>query len=333
VPADARPVTLAIAGDVMLGRLVDASLDDRDPGDPWRDVKPLLRDADAFLFNLECAVCGPIPEWEPARKTFHFRLDPRHLDTLTASGVDAVGLANNHVMDHGEAGLLETLEHLDRAGIRHAGAGRNSEEARAPVVFDVANGTRVGLVHAADHPVEWEASAEGPGIFLIDPASRASVDAVLASVAAARAEGADVVVLGLHWGPNMRRTPPRVFRWFAKQVIASGVDILWGTSAHICQGVEFHGNRVALYDTGDFLDDYIVDPVLRNDLSFLYRVTWTLGVGVDRVELDPVRIKNLCTRRATADEAAVITDIKTACSREFGTRFQWEGARLVTRPG
>src|SRR5207248_1383095 len=97
-----------------------------------------------------------------------------------------------------------------------------------------------------------------------DPATRARVRR---AATRARRQGAELVVLSLHWGPNMRLTPPRRFRAFAQAALEDGVALLHGHSAHLFQGVEFDRKGLILYDTGDFLDDYAVDPELRNDWS------------------------------------------------------------------
>lgn len=326
-----EPFTLAIAGDVMLGRMVDAAMAKRGCEAPWTAVRPLVEDADAFVYNLECAVCGDLPEWEPFDKPFHFRLDTCRAATLEASGVDAVSLANNHIADHGMEGLVETIDCLDGAGIPHAGAGRDLAEARAPALFE-ASGRTVGLVSAADHPREWGAGAREPGIFLIDPASPASAREVAASVRETRDAGADVVVLGLHWGPNMRRVPPMRFRRFARTMVDAGVDVVWGTSAHLPQGIEFREGGVILYDTGDFLDDYAVDAHERNDLSFLFRVRLDADARCEEVGLAPVRIEGCSTRPARAEEAEWVVEAERRLCAEFGTRLARSGDEWVARP-
>src|SRR5918998_1907372 len=147
-------ISLALIGDVMLGRKVDEALKDHmRPEEPWGDVMPLLNTADLRIINLECAITDNEQPWARTPKVFHFRAPPSAIETLRAARIDACSLANNHTLDFEERGLLDTIEHLDAAGIRHAGAGRDREEASAPVVLSVPGerGQRVGLLAFTDN--------------------------------------------------------------------------------------------------------------------------------------------------------------------------------------
>ena len=251
----------------MLGRMVNHTIAGRGFVYPWGDVIRAARDrADLFLINLECALTSnTVRSFDGREKEFYFRADPSVVETLGLGRVDFVSLANNHAGDYGDAGLLETVRVLDEAGIAHAGAGATHEAAVAPAYL-TSNGERVGIVAFADHPREWEATDRSPGINIT------SVDRWPAGVRDAIAEArrhADVVIFSIHWGPNMRARPGGAFREFAQQVIDAGVDVFWGHSAHVVQGIQFWHSGVILYDTGDFIDDYAVDASLRNDLSAL----------------------------------------------------------------
>jgi poly-gamma-glutamate synthesis protein (capsule biosynthesis protein) len=96
-----------------------------------------------------------------------------------------------------------------------------------------------------------------------------------------------MIVLSLHWGPNMRRSPSRRFREFARAVVDYGVDIVHGHSAHVVQGIERHGSGVILYDTGNFIDDYWKFPLRRTFWSFIFLFHVQAGKLV-RLRLVPV---------------------------------------------
>ncbi|MBI3143661.1 MAG: CapA family protein, partial [Pseudogulbenkiania sp.] len=121
--------TLALAGDVMLGRLVSDVVQTVPAARPWGDLLSIMTGADTRLVNLECALTKHLKPWTRTDKVFHFRADPRVVEVLRAARIDAVSLANNHVLDYNEAGLVDTLQHLDRAGTAHAGAGHTWDEA------------------------------------------------------------------------------------------------------------------------------------------------------------------------------------------------------------
>src|SRR5437764_7357041 len=146
------PMLLALVGDVMLGRGVGEEIErsGRSPESFWGDTLPLLRQADLVVAGLECAVTRhPVP-WTRWPKVFHFKAPPQATAVLHAAGIRLVSLANNHTLDYEVQGLLETLDTLDAAGIAHAGAGRNLEEARRPAVVE-AGGLRVGMIAATDN--------------------------------------------------------------------------------------------------------------------------------------------------------------------------------------
>jgi poly-gamma-glutamate capsule biosynthesis protein CapA/YwtB (metallophosphatase superfamily) len=329
----AESLRLVFAGDVMLGRLVNESLARGDYARPWGDVLPSLHGADLFLVNLECALTARTERWtDGADKPFYFRADPAAVQTLALGRVDFASLANNHICDFGPAGLVDTIAALDAAGIAHAGAGADRWSAREPALLTV-GATRVAVVAFADYPAEWAATPSAPGInYTPISLAREYFDEVRVAVAVAR-EQADLVVFSIHWGPNMRAHPRPEFRDFAHAVLDAGVDILWGHSAHVVQGVESCGGRLILYDTGDLVDDYAIDAHLRNDLSALFLVD-VRPRAVDRLEIVPVRIDNLQVNLAQGHDRDWLLERLGARCAELGTAVTMEAGtlRLVVQP-
>lgn len=307
-------MTLALMGDVMLGRGVNAEIPGRSPDSFWGDVLPALRSADAAIANLECAITRHARPWWRTPKVFHFRADPAAVEVLRAGNVRCVSLANNHSLDFEEVGLLDTLRHLDEAGIRHAGAGRDLDEALRPAVFEVAD-LKVAVAALTDNEPPFAARRDRPGTAYLDIAhDPTALRRVEEQVASARRQGADLIILSLHWGPNMVTTPPLEFQAFARAAIDRGVDLLHGHSAHVFQAVERHEKGLILYDTGDFLDDYAVDPERRNDWSFLFRVELAER-RLHRLSLVPVRLTCARVDRAQASEfEAICARMRERCS-------------------
>jgi poly-gamma-glutamate capsule biosynthesis protein CapA/YwtB (metallophosphatase superfamily) len=325
-------ITLALTGDVMLGRGVAESLDHRmRPEEPWGDVRPLLDDADLRIINLECAVTDNEQPWTRTPKVFHFRAPPSAIETLRTARIDACSLANNHTMDFEEQGLLDTLEHLDAAGIRHAGAGRNREEAADTAVLAVPSDPtrRVALLAFTDNEPPFAAGADWPGTNYLPVSLQPDVLLrVEKAVATLREMGVETVIVSNHWGPNMVRRPRELFRRFARAVIDRGADIFYGHSAHVFQGVEIYRGKPIIYDTGDFIDDYAVDPRMRNDWSFLFRVSLEEG-GFQRLELTPVKLSYARVDLAKGGEREKILDRMERLSAEMGTVFARHAGTLV----
>ena len=328
-------ITLALTGDVMLGRGVAEALDDHmRPEEPWGDVMPLLYAADLRIINLECAITDNEQPWTRTPKVFHFRAKPSAIETLRAAQIDACSLANNHTLDFEEEGLLDTLDHLDAAGIRHAGAGRNQEEAADPAIFTmrVDHTSRVALLAFTDNEPPFAAGTGRPGTnylpISLKPDTLRQVERAVSNVCEM---GVDTVIFSNHWGPNMVQRPKEIFRRFARAVIDRGVDIYYGHSAHVFQGVEIYGGKPILYDTGDFIDDYAVDPELRNDWSFLFQLS-VEGGRFERLDLTPVKLSHARVDLATGGEREIILDRMERLSAEMGTVFaRREGALVLER--
>jgi poly-gamma-glutamate capsule biosynthesis protein CapA/YwtB (metallophosphatase superfamily) len=323
-----QEVTIALAGDVMLGRFVNRTLERTGPAHPWGGLLlPLLHAADLVLCNLECALTSRWERWhdDGRYKAFYFRSEPDHVRSLSAAGVDLAVLANNHVLDFGVEGMRETVRVLDEAGISHVGAGEDEREARACARLR-AGELRVAVVAFADHPAEWAAGPATPGISFA-PIAASSLGVVADAIASARRD-ADLVVASFHWGPNMRARPSAAFRDFARSVVDAGADVFWGHSAHVVQGVELRVGRLVCYDTGDFLDDYAIDEDLRNDLSALFLVRVVDG-RIARLDLVPVRIDHMRVDLASGDDRSRFASAFAAYSAEFGTKVVLGPERLT----
>jgi poly-gamma-glutamate capsule biosynthesis protein CapA/YwtB (metallophosphatase superfamily) len=325
-------LTVALVGDVMLGRGVNQMIATHGFAHPWGDMLPAVRGADCFLINLECALSDHTERWrDGGHKPFYFRARARVVETLRVAGVDFASLANNHAADFGMTGLLDTVRHLDEAGIAHAGAGGDLVAARAPA-FVTTGEWRIGVVAFADHPAVWAAGPISPGIN-VTPVSLASdhFAAIEHALTVARQQ-ADMVIFSIHWGPNMRARPTPAFRAFARRVIEAGADLFWGHSAHIVQGVEVWHGKPILYDTGDFVDDYAVDPELRNDLSGLFLLR-AQPPEIGQIDIIPVTIGHCQVNRARGADRDWFGARFTAICAELGTEVLAAGEALTVPIG
>jgi poly-gamma-glutamate capsule biosynthesis protein CapA/YwtB (metallophosphatase superfamily) len=324
-------IALGLVGDVMLGRGVDEALKDyRRSEKLWGDTLSVLEAADLRVINLECAITTHENPWSRTPKTFHFRADPsRAVRVLRAARIDACSLANNHTLDFEEEGLLDTLEYLDGAGIRYAGAGRDLEEAARPAILGGPDPEKVALLAFTDNEPAFAAGVGRPGTNYLPTSLEPEVlDRVEAAIAGAREAGADTILFSNHWGPNMVERPRDIFRRFARSVVDRGADVYYGHSAHVFQGVEVYRGKPILYDTGDFIDDYAVDDRLRNDRSFVFLVS-VEGGEFRRLKLSPVVLSFAQTRLATGGERREILRRMERLSAELGTRLLRRDGALV----
>src|ERR671911_2808439 len=161
-------VRIALAGDTMLGRSVATMLRD-DPSRPLvsEEIVEVATSADLFVLNLECCISERGSPSRHPGKPFFFRAPPSAIRVLQDVGVSCVTLANNHALDFGVEGLVDTVRFLDDVGIRHVGAGRDLAEARAHAALE-ARGLRIAVFGITDHPADYAAGPDRPGVAVAD---------------------------------------------------------------------------------------------------------------------------------------------------------------------
>ena len=353
-------ITLWFGGDVMIGRGIDqvmrTSVDPRlhepfvtsaedyvrlatdahgpiprpvDPAYVWGDALEDLEAVapDARIVNLETAVTTsdePCPD-----KEVLYRAHPENVAVLRAARIDCCSLANNHAVDWGRAGLVETLESLDASGVTAVGAGRTAAEAEAPAILQ-ANGARVIVVALASTtsgvPADWAAAGRLPGVRLIDGWSPTVADALAEQVQPIRRSG-DVVVCSVHWGTNWGHGIPDGQRELAHRLVdRAGVDVVHGHSSHHARAVEVYRGRPILYGCGDLITDYegiAGHESFRNDLVAAWVVTLD-QVSADVVELRilPYRLRRFRLERAPAADAAWLAATLDRYSRPLGSNIE-----------
>jgi len=309
----------------MLGRGVAQQLAAGRAGLWSEEVLEACAACDAVVVNVECCIStrGSPTTLIPS-KPFFFRSPPAGVDELTAIGTTVAGLANNHALDFGPEALADTLLHLRDAGMATAGAGLDIEEARRGALVPVGN-LSLGVLAVSDHPAEFAAGDRSPGVAYAD-LRRSLPHWVPAEIDRLR-EVADLVLAFPHWGPNMTIRPAGWQCRLAAALIDAGADAVAGHSAHVFHGIELLPGGLVLYDLGDALDDYAVDPELRNDLGIL--ALWRPR-GEPRLELVGLALDYCRTRLAEdADADWIAARLARACE-ELGTALERAGeARFV----
>jgi poly-gamma-glutamate synthesis protein (capsule biosynthesis protein) len=362
-------MTIFLCGDVMTGRGIDQIL--ARPVDPIL-FEPFVRDARTYvrraeertgpigapvaydyiwgdalellkrvgprvrLINLETSITTSADHWKG--KEIHYRMHPANIRCLTSAGINCCVLANNHVLDWGYAGLLETLRTLKGAGIAAAGAGSNAERAADPVALDAGEGGRV-LVFAYGSPAsgvppEWAATPKRPGINVLSELSNEAARQVAAAVKG-RARRGDVIILSVHWGGNWGYTIPKEQIEFAHRLIdQAGVDIVHGHSSHHVKGMEVYKGRLILYGCGDFLNDYEGiggHESYRPELVLLYLATVDVATGaLLGLRLAPMQVRHLRLNRAGPAESAWLRDRLMRESQRHGVEVRLQDDGMLT---
>jgi poly-gamma-glutamate synthesis protein (capsule biosynthesis protein) len=294
----------------------------------WGDaLAELEREApDVRIINLETSITQSPDYWKG--KGIHYRMHPKNIPCLTVARIDCCALANNHVLDWGYAGLLETLETLRTVQVKSAGAGQNRQEAAAPAVLEVAGKGRVlvfsGGTESSGIPPSWAASTDKPGINLLADWSEKTIQCIKDKVQAVKRPG-DIVVVSLHWGGNWGYEIPLEHTTFAHALIdEAGIDIIHGHSSHHVQGIEVYKEKLILYGCGDFLDDYegiSSYEEFRDDLALMYFVRVDSSTGqLVWVHMIPTQIKHFRVNRVSRTDALWLRDTLNREGQRFGTR-------------
>lgn len=317
-------ITIGLAGDVMIGRGVHDAITNNGYSYPWGNVLPLLKNTDLNIINLEAALTNSTKKvW----KTFNFKATPDRIKTLTQANVTAVNLANNHILDFSEEGLIETLQTLDEAGVKHTGAGMNEKEAEKPIILTLKS-TLLGILGFTDNEPGWKAGTFTSGVNYIDISNEQDCHKTLMKITKLRKQ-TDLVIVSIHWGPNMQAEPEQYFIDFAHAMIEHGADIVHGHSAHNFQGIEIYKQRLILYDTGDFVDDYAVDTYLRNDHSFFFIVEVSKQ-QIKKLVLIPVLISKCQVNLAEGEDYKWCMQRITKLSAKFGTTISTDGEIMLS---
>lgn len=248
----AATVTIAIVGDMEVDRAEPERMFDK--------VQRELRGADLRFGGLEAALSR---RGTPAAGKIVLRHDPAMIAAYVAGGFDVLAFASNHCLDYGIEPFLDTLELLERHGIRCVGAGRNIAEARKPAIVE-RRGTRVGfLSYLLLVPLGWWAHPTKPGVAAVREdalygppyVNEEDLEAMVSDIARARSE-VDVLIASYHWGASQSRTLTLSQKAVARAAIDAGADLVIGRHPHILQGIELYRGRAIFYALGNFALDH-----------------------------------------------------------------------------
>jgi len=362
-------ITVFMCGDVMTGRGIDQVLPH--PSNPLI-YEPYMKSAKGYIELAEMAN-GPIPQsvdfsyiWGDALEEFerlapdlrminletsitrsedywkdkeiHYRMNPENIPCITAAKIDYCSLANNHVLNLGYSGLIETLETLKKVNVKSAGAGRNLKEAETPAVMEVRGKGRVivfsfGSV-TSGIPLSWAATEDKPGVNLLKDMSDKTVRHIKEKVQEVKQQG-DIVVISIHWGGNWGYEIPREQTEFAHMLIEdASVDVIHGHSSHHVKGIEVYRDKPIIYGCGDFLDDY--EGIsgyedFRDDLGLMYFVSMEpLTRNLVYLRMTPTQIKHFKVNRASRGDALWLRDTLNREGKNFGTRVELNEDNTLT---
>ena len=272
----ARTATILGSGDVLIhpDLWIQAHHDARAEGQRGYDFGPMYASVAPDVAAADVATCEMETPLAPPQGPFvgwpTFSAPPQVLTTLKAIGYDSCTTASNHTLDQGYTGLKRTLDEIDAAGLKHTGSARTPGEAATPLIETLPNGVKVGQLaysfnfNGFEPPPDkrWEAN-------LID------VPRILEAARRLKQDGADIVVLSMHWGVEYNHLATQEQRDQAHQLLTSpNIDLILGDHAHVVEPAEkIHGKWV-FYCMGNQISRH-EDPIADGREGVMPDVTFT----------------------------------------------------------
>lgn len=280
---------------------------------------------DARLVNLETSAttAGAFSR----EKSVHYRMHPANGDTLSAAGLSACALANNHVLDFGADGLVDTLKTLREVGVKPCGAGRDLAEARRPAAIPARSGARVRVAAVGSGssgiPASWAAARSRPGVDRLPDLAEDTAREVADRLAEGRGPG-DIAVVSIHWGGNWGYEVTPDMRGFARALVDAGVDVVHGHSSHHIRPIEVYRERLILYGAGDLITDYegiggFED--YRGDLGAMIFPALAADGALRRLWIQPTRMRRLRLSAPSREDEGDFLALLNRISAPHGAQF------------
>ncbi|MFF5443827.1 CapA family protein [Streptomyces sp. NPDC012888] len=275
--SEARPFTLVATGDIIpYPSIVQRAA--QDAGGSGYDFRKILAGVKPLVSAADVALCHHEIPYGPPGGPYTgyptFKAPHQLADALKDTGYDACSTASNHTLDAGYEGLVRTLDHLDRVGVGHVGSARSAEESRAPALLS-AGGARIAQLSYTYGTNGIPLPAGKPwAVNLIDK------DRIVADARAARAAGAQVVVLSIHWGTEWQTAPDARQRELAQALTASvtdgrpDIDLILGTHNHVPQPYERINGTWVVFGMGDQVASFVPADKKRGNMSSVPRFTF-----------------------------------------------------------
>ncbi|MEK7841619.1 MAG: CapA family protein [Deltaproteobacteria bacterium] len=236
-------ITILAVGDIYLGGSAAPYLKQNSYSYPFEPTKNILKDSDIAVANLE----APLTHRRDAfmEKEFILKMDPDAAGAIKAAGFDVVTLANNHIMDYGQDGLQDTINFLDKAELKHTGAGKDLKNARTPAIISIKNKKIAFLAYSKVFPEEFYATKESGGT------AQGIFEYVRYDIMEIKKQ-VDFVIVSFHWGEELMKYPKEYQIKLAHLAIDSGAGLIIGHHPHVLQGVERYKNGLIFYSLGNF---------------------------------------------------------------------------------
>ncbi|MDH5302245.1 MAG: CapA family protein [Gammaproteobacteria bacterium] len=273
-------IKISMVGDIMLGGTATEIYQKNGYNHAFEETRQLLRRSSLVFGNLE----GPLATWglTDGEKTYSFKSQPdESAAALKYAGFDIVSLANNHALDYGVAGLVQTMQALDKVDINHVGAGLDLGQARTVKFERVGNRNIAFLAYSLTYPETFWATDKYAGVAFGDKAK------IIEDIRIAR-KSADIVMVSMHWGRESTTELRPYQTEIGRAAIDAGASVVIGHHPHILQAIEPYKHGVILYSLGNFAFGSYSQKV---DTSVIAQAYFK-GEKLAQLRLWPIKVRN-----------------------------------------
>lgn len=244
-----QDIVISLTGDVSYATYVKNKVNKYGVEYPLANVRDIFKKDDITFINFESAITNIKKPVNP-KKAYNFASNSNTAQELKNSSVEIVSLSNNHTLDYGQQGFIDTMNCLDKAKVLYVGGGRNYSEALQYKVIEV-KGKKIGFIafNRVIPSSTWRATEDKAGhIGLYDY----ELDKMLPYITEVKSK-VDYLILALHWQGFPNENIPANFTKAGHKLIDAGVDVVVGTHPHLMQATEFYKNGMIFYSLGNFV--------------------------------------------------------------------------------
>ena len=313
-PPPGRMLWMAAVGDIMLDRTVGKRIKANGARSILEVVRRQIRAPNLTFGNLECPLSTEGPHDPP---NCCFRADPKTVDVLTGGGFDVVSLANNHTLNAGRVGVMQTLDTLSANNIAYVGARKERDRSWEPIYFEVGSMT-VGFLAYTDLSFDHGSYTK------IDKDPQEAHDQVARTSAKC-----DLLFVSVHWGEEYEKEPRQRQKSTAHALIDAGADCILGHHPHTLQGIGVYKGRPILYSMGNFVFDQREGERME---SAIFEMWWKEG-GQWQIKATPIRIdrERMGPIYPSPERSLKIAGRLRDISRGLGTQVGMDGSRVLVR--
>ena len=247
-------LTMSMVGDIMMGRYVEEVTDSHGFDYLFRYMKPYFNASDYVSGNYEHpALAKDVSKYEEADTAIRLNSYGNGVEAVKDAGFSVMTLANNHMMDFEEQGLVDTIDQFENADMDYVGVGSNITKAKENINYQDVKGVRVATLGFTDvYGKDAVAKNNQAGLLNSNPDL---LFEMIGNAKDAKKGNADLVVVNMHWGQEYATSATGRQTELAKAVIDAGADIIIGHHPHVVQSFDMYKDGIIFYSLGNFIFD------------------------------------------------------------------------------